>query len=111
MRSGAPTSLSPGTVGIESERHLRLCLYVAGDAPISLRAITNLTAYCREKLKNQNEIEIIDVFENPEHALESGILLTAALSIESLSSKRTIVDDLSEMDVVKRTLALENESQ
>lgn len=88
----------------------RFRLYVAGNAPNSRRAIGNLRRYCREKLRDRHEIEIVDVFENPEQALEYGILLTPTLTVLSPAMTRPIVGDLSEIEVLTRALALEDEA-
>ena len=87
----------------------RFRLYVAGEGPNSLRAIANLKAFCHSNFGDRHEIEIVDVFEKPEQALENGILLTPALSIVSPNLRRTIVGDLSETDVLSRTMALEKD--
>ncbi|MEO5691515.1 MAG: circadian clock KaiB family protein [Usitatibacter sp.] len=54
-------------------------LYVAGSAPNSTEAISNLGELCRQHLPNRHHIEIIDVFREPTRALEDGILMTPTL--------------------------------
>jgi circadian clock protein KaiB len=51
-------------------------LYVAGDSRNSVDALANLTTICKEWLPQQHEIEIVDVFREPERALADGILMT-----------------------------------
>jgi circadian clock protein KaiB len=58
---------------------IRFRLYIAGNAPNSVRAVANLRDICEEYLPDQHEIEIIDVLADPLRALTEGILLTPTL--------------------------------
>lgn len=57
----------------------KFCLYVAGDAPNSALARANLTTLCREHLPNRHQIEIVDVFRQPQRALADGVFMTPTL--------------------------------
>jgi circadian clock protein KaiB len=81
-------------------------LYVAGDAPNSLHAIANLAALCRSHLPNRHEIEVVDVFKEPNRALADGILMTPALVKLTPSPVRTIVGTLSQKQTVLEALGL-----
>ncbi len=59
--------------------HFKFRLYVAGDGPNSSQAVANLNALCREHLPHRHEIEIVDVFREPQRALDDGVLLTPML--------------------------------
>ncbi len=66
--------------GVPSPRgRLRLRLYVAGDAPNSLRAIANTRAICDEHFPSGHELEIVDFLKHPQRALEDGIIVTPTL--------------------------------
>lgn len=54
-------------------------LYTADNAPNSADAIANLNAFCQTYLPGRHEIEIVDVFKEPERALTEGISLTPTL--------------------------------
>lgn len=58
---------------------LQLRLYVAGNAPNSLRAIANARSICAEHYNNRHELEIVDMIEQPERALADGIIVTPTL--------------------------------
>jgi len=74
---------------------LRLRLYVAGNAPNSLRAIANLNAIFREYLPDGNyQLETIDILAEPLRALQDNILLTPTL-VKLSVPKVSIVGDLS----------------
>ncbi len=54
-------------------------LFVAGDAPNSALAFSNLVAYCNSHLRNRHHIEVVNVYEDPARALAEGVLLTPML--------------------------------
>jgi len=58
---------------------LRLCLYVAGRAPNSLRAITNIKVICDEHFAAGYDLEVVDLLEHPQRALADGIIVTPTL--------------------------------
>jgi hypothetical protein len=53
---------------MSDRRSFKFGLYVAGDTQNSARAMVNLRALCRAHPPNQHEIEVIDVFRDPERA-------------------------------------------
>ena len=81
-------------------------LYIAGDAQNSTQAMDNLTALCREHLDGRHEIEVIDVFEEPERALEDGIMMTPTVVRLDLVPMRKVVGNLSESAWVVHALGL-----
>jgi len=58
---------------------IRLRLYVAGNAPNSVRAIANCRAICDEHFASGHELEIVDLLEQPKRALADGIIVTPTL--------------------------------
>ena len=58
---------------------LRLRLYVAGQAPNSMRAVANAKAICEEHFASKHELEIVDLLEHPKRALADGIIVTPTL--------------------------------
>lgn len=86
---------------------IRFRLYVAGDAPHSQRAMANLHSFCKAHCPDRHEIEIVDLFVEPERALVDMVLLTPTLTIVAPPPLRSIVGDLGEPAVLLRTLAAE----
>ena len=82
-------------------------LYVAGDAPNSVRAIANLYALCREHLPDRHEIEVVDVLRDSRRALADGVLLTPMLVKLLPAPQREIVGTLSHTQVVLHSLGLD----
>jgi circadian clock protein KaiB len=82
-------------------------LYIAGDAPNSAQAQTNLNALCETHLPNRYEIEVIDVLVQPMLALKDNVLMTPTLLKLSPLPVRRIVGALSQMQTVLDTLGLQ----
>ena len=85
----------------------RFRLYVAGDALNSAQALTNLTALCRAHLRDRHIIEVIDVFKDPQRALDDGIFMTPTLLKLAPLPIRKIVGTLSQIESVLQVLGLD----
>jgi circadian clock protein KaiB len=81
-------------------------LYIANNAPNSVRAIANLEAICKEHLKDNFKLEIIDVLEYPLRALADGILVTPSLAKMSPSPAAKIIGNLSDKRSVLHALGI-----
>jgi circadian clock protein KaiB len=84
----------------------RFRLYVAGEAPNSALAQANLFALCQAHLPGRHEIDVVDVFEEPERALADGIFMTPTLLKLSPSPPRRIVGTLHPTQPVLSALGL-----
>ena len=62
----------------ESRRFV-LRLYVTGASPASMRAIARLKKLCEENLQDQIDLEVIDIFQQPELAGGEQIVATPTL--------------------------------
>jgi circadian clock protein KaiB len=82
-------------------------LYITGGAPNSVQALANLTALCRAHLPDRHEIEVVDVFREPERALADGVVMTPTLVKLAPSPVRRIVGTLSQARSVLQALGLE----
>lgn len=83
-----------------------LRLYIANNAPNSVRAVANLEAICREHLKDAFKLEIIDVLEYPKRALADGILVTPSLAKVAPSPTTRVVGNLGDKRSVLRALGI-----
>lgn len=70
-------------------------LYVAGNAPNSIRALANFKAAVAELLPDGCDLEVIDILEDPLRALTDGILVTPTL-VKVSSPAVTIIGNLSD---------------
>ncbi len=82
---------------------LQLRLYVAGNAPNSVRAIARARAICAEHF-TAHELEIVDMLEHPLRALADGIIVTPTLmKVRPLPVAR-LIGDLGDTAAVVQTL-------
>jgi circadian clock protein KaiB len=82
-------------------------LYVAADTLNSHQATVNLQAICRAYLPGRHEIEVVDVFREPQRALADGIRMTPTLLKLSPQPMRRIIGTLAQTQRVLDTLGLE----
>ena len=83
-------------------------LYVAGNGLNSAQAVANLSALCRAHLPERHHIEVVDVFRQPERALQDGILMTPTLVKLAPLPVRTIIGTLRQTSSVLLALGLDN---
>ncbi len=78
----------------EQERW-KLRLYVAGQTPKSITALTNLKRICETHLAGRYEIEVIDLLQNPKLAAGDQILAIPTLVRKLPTPIKKIIGDLS----------------
>ena len=70
-----------------------LRLFVAGSTPKSTRAVANLRAILEEHLPDRYDLEVIDLYQQPELAKKYGLLAApTALKTQPLPMRRIIGD-------------------
>lgn len=100
-------SFDRGPPAISRRRSIfKFQLYVASDSQNSVQATANLGALCREFLPGRHEIEIVDVFLEPQRALADDIRMTPTLLKVYPRPKERIIGTLSETERVLKTLGL-----
>ena len=62
-----------------ADNHFQLRLYVAGQTPKSLAALSNLKRICATHLEGRYRIEVIDLMKNPQLAQGDQILAIPTL--------------------------------
>jgi len=103
------TRTSPARAPVTTVVTLRL--YVAGKAPNSVKAIANLQAICRQYLKDEYRLEIVDVCEHPRRALDDGIVVTPTLAKVSPGPGANVIGNLSDTGSVLAALGLQADEQ
>jgi circadian clock protein KaiB len=91
--------LAATTAGSTGSKYL-LRLYVAGQTPKSLAALSNLKRVCEEHLAGNYEIELIDLLKNPQLAAGDQILAVPTLVRRLPEPLKRIIGDLSNSDRV-----------
>ena len=84
----------------KKEYKWELRLYIAGNTPKSVKALTNLKKYCEEHLKDQYKIEVIDLLVHPQLAAGDQILAVPTLVRKVPVPIRKIIGDLSDEEKV-----------
>ncbi len=75
-----------------------LRLYIAGQTPKSLAAVSNLNRICEEFLQGQYEVEVIDLLENP-HLAEGDQIIAIPTLVRKLPEPiRKVIGDLSDTE-------------
>lgn len=82
----------PSTENASAE--MRFTIYVAGEAPHSVRALHNLQELCNRYWKSNFHIEVIDVLLNPERAWADGVMVTPTTVRHLPTPRVTLVGDL-----------------
>jgi circadian clock protein KaiB len=73
----------------------RFQLYVTGSTPRSLKAISNLKRLCEEHLQGDYDLEVIDMYKNPNVARAEQIVAAPTLIKRLPAPLRRFVGDLS----------------
>lgn len=89
-----------------AEDKLILQLYVSGMSPKSMQAIKNIKHLCDEYLKDAFELDIIDIYKNPEAAIEHHIVFSPSLIKRSPLPKKTLIGVLSDTEKVMKALGI-----
>jgi circadian clock protein KaiB len=74
------------------------------------QAIANLEAICRQHLKGNYQLEIVDVFEQPLRALADGVIVTPSLIKLSPLPAAQVVGNLSDRGKVLLALGLQGKT-
>lgn len=99
MMTEAPGALAPDDTELDGPWELRL--YVAGQSPKSLRAISNLRRLCEtDELRHQFRIEVIDLLERPQLAKGDEIVAVPTLVRRLPVPMVKIIGDLSDTEKV-----------
>ena len=84
---------------------LRLRLYIAGQAPNSVRAIANCRAICDEHFASGHELEIVDLLEHPKRAVADGVIVTPTLIKLLPLPVQRVIGSLSDTNQVLQALS------
>ncbi|MEJ7766884.1 MAG: circadian clock KaiB family protein [Chitinophagaceae bacterium] len=81
-----------------------LQLFVSGMMQNSVRAIRNLNQICDEHLKSNYDLEIIDIYQQPDLAISEQIIIIPVMIIKNPLPERRIFGDLSDTEKVLEIL-------
>src|SRR6478735_5261967 len=95
-------STVPESEDLPEESTYRLRLFVTGASPNSTRAIINLKQICETHLKDNYEMEIVDVHQQPLLAQSEQIIALPLLIKISPGPQRRLIGDMADTEKVLR---------
>lgn len=95
-----------GEPGERPSGHYKLRLFITGSTPRSTRAIANMRKICEENLHGRYDLEVVDVYENPDATKELQVIATPTLIKILPEPLRRIIGDLSDREKVLAGLDL-----
>jgi circadian clock protein KaiB len=75
-------------------------LYVSGSTSKSALAVENIKRICEQHLKNRYELEVIDIYQQPNLARDEQIVVVPTLIKRSPPPLRRLIGDLSNLKKV-----------
>ncbi len=84
-----------------------LRLYVAGLTPASTVAVARVKAVCEESLPGRYDLEVVDIYQQPQLAAKAQIVAVPTLVKELPGPLRKLIGDLSNKDRLLVGLGLE----
>ncbi len=88
----------------KSQQVYRLHLYITGASRSSLQAIVNLKQFCRQYLEGRYELEVIDLYQQPELARQEQLVVAPTLIRTWPPPVRRLIGTLSNQQEVMRLL-------
>ena len=73
-----------------------LRLFVSGMLQNSVRAIKNINHICEKHLKGKYELEIVDIYQQPDMAISEQIIVIPVMIIKYPLPERRLIGDLSD---------------
>lgn len=89
---------------MSSGAEYQLTLFITGGSPNSVRAINNIKSICDQYLSDRYELEVVDVYQNPELAKQEQIIALPTLIKRQPGPLRRLVGDMSDTSKVLRGL-------
>ena len=83
-----------------------LKLFITGASPNSIRAINNLKNVCEKYITSGYELEIVDVYQQPENSITEQLIALPMLIKYSPLPERRLFGDLSDTGKVLKGLGL-----
>jgi circadian clock protein KaiB len=100
VKKKAKGSSTAGAVPAKNQNSIQLRLYVAGQTPRSLAALTNLKRICEQHLEGRYDLKVIDLMKHPQLAQGDQILAIPTLVRNLPTPILKIIGDLSNVDRV-----------
>jgi circadian clock protein KaiB len=81
-----------------------LTLFVIGATPRSLLAVTNVRGFCGRELEGAYDLEIVDLYEQPERAQPANVIVAPTLIRHDPKPVKLRVGDMSDTQRLHTTI-------
>jgi circadian clock protein KaiB len=98
-KPGLPVELEQSGSHSRQEKYV-LRLYVSGSTLKSARAVENIKRICEQHLKNRYDLEVIDIYQQPNLARDEQIVAVPTLVKRFPLPLRRLIGDLSNLKEV-----------
>ena len=99
QRNGVRAALDRAARSSKTDRYV-LRLYVTGMTPRSVRAVANLQEICTEYLDGRYDLEVIDIYQQPDRAKGEQVIAAPTLIKKLPLPMRRIIGDMSNRERV-----------
>lgn len=99
-------NLQEGLIVEQEDGRYTLRLFVAGSTPKSVKAVNNLRSILDENLAGRYELEVVDLYQQPELAKKYGLLAAPTALKTSPPPVRRIIGDMSDESRVLAALEI-----
>lgn len=94
-----------------STGHYSLRLYISGSTPRSTRAVANVRNLCEEHLRGRYDLEVIDIYQQPEHAVFAQIIAAPTLIKQLPLPLRRFIGNLADRKKMLVALNIQDHSE
>jgi circadian clock protein KaiB len=98
--------MGPALPSSTDTEHYVLRLYVTGSTKRSTLAIETMRDICDTYLKNRHDLQVVDLYQNPEAAAREQIIAVPTLIRQQPGPVRRVIGDLSDRTRVLATLGV-----
>jgi circadian clock protein KaiB len=95
--------------GLDADTY-KLRLFITGASTNSTRAVSNLKEICETYLKQNYELEIVDIHQQPQLAQSEEIIALPLLVKKSPGPERRLIGDMSDTAKVLRGLGISTDN-
>jgi circadian clock protein KaiB len=101
----SPSEPQPGE-GVPTLERLHLTLFVSGASPASSRSVLRLRDLCDRHCPSGYDLEIVDIYQQPEVVVSKGVLAVPTLIKELPLPMRVLIGDFTDEPGVLTALGL-----
>jgi circadian clock protein KaiB len=83
-----------------------LTLFITGATPRSVSAVENVQAFCGRELEGRYELEIVDLYMNPDRAQPANVIVAPTLIRHEPKPVKLLVGDMSDTRRLQTTIVV-----